>query len=92
MPLLRSNTADKFIVDRRKPRRNSDVARAVRKSRDQLSQRHGTPLFDRELLKLHAHAIVGSASAIPFLVLIITAAGLLGGMSGDIVAWASMRC
>jgi two-component system cell cycle sensor histidine kinase PleC len=94
MPLLRSNTADKFIVDRRKPHRNSDVARAVRRSRDRLSQRHGTPVFDRELLKLHAHAIVGSASAIPFLVLIITAAGLLGGMSGDIVAWAflTMAC
>ena len=29
MPLLRSNTADKIIVDRRKPHRNSDVARAV---------------------------------------------------------------
>ena len=30
MPLLRSNTADKIIVDRRKPHRNSEVARAVR--------------------------------------------------------------
>ncbi|MGB3389053.1 MAG: HAMP domain-containing sensor histidine kinase [Pseudaminobacter sp.] len=88
MPLLRSNTADKFIVDRRKPHRNSDVARAVRRSRDRLSQRPGTLLFDRELLKLHAHAIVGSAAAIPLLVLIITAAGLLGGMSGDILVWA----
>ncbi|TIX08035.1 MAG: sensor histidine kinase, partial [Mesorhizobium sp.] len=61
MPLLRSNTADKFIVDRRKPHRNSDVARAVRKTRDRLSQQAGSLDFDRELLKLHARAMVVSA-------------------------------
>ena len=43
MPLQRSNTADKFIVDRRKRHRNSDVARAVRKTRDRLSQQAGNP-------------------------------------------------
>ena len=71
MPLLRSNTADKIIVDRRKPHRNSDVARAVRKTRDRLSQQPGNPVFDRELLKLHARAMVNSAAAIPLLVLLI---------------------
>ena len=30
MALIRSSSADKIIVDRRKPHRNSDVARAVR--------------------------------------------------------------
>jgi two-component system cell cycle sensor histidine kinase PleC len=88
MPLLRTNTADKFIVDRRKTHRNSDVSRAVKKTRDRLSQRSGNPAFDRELLKLHARAIVTSASAIPLLVLLIAAAGLFAGMSSGILSWA----
>lgn len=89
MPLLRSNTADKFIVDRRKPHRNSDVARAVRKTRDRLSQQAGNPDFDRELLKLHARAMVGGAIAIPLLVLAIAAAGLFSGMDAKrIGVWA----
>src|SRR5262245_13377210 len=88
MPLQRSNTADKFIVDRRKPHRNSDVSRAVRKTRDRLSQQAGNPAFDRELLKLHAKSIVNSATAIPLLVLTIAASGMLAGMSVDMLTWA----
>jgi two-component system cell cycle sensor histidine kinase PleC len=88
MALQRSQTADKIIVDRRKPHRNTDVARAVRKTRERLSQRAGSPAFDRELIKLHAHAIVNSATAIPLLVLLVAAAGLFIGMSGDILVWA----
>ena len=85
MPLQRSNTADKIIVDRRKPHRNSDVARAVRKTRDRLSQQAGNPDFDRELLKLHARAMVerrrppSRCSS-----LAIAHAGLLAGMSSEI--------
>ncbi|TIS58824.1 HAMP domain-containing sensor histidine kinase [Mesorhizobium sp.] len=88
MPLLRSNTADKFIVDRRKPHRNSDVARAVRKTRDRLSQQVGNLDFDRELLKLHARAMVGGATAVPLLVLAIAATGLFAGMGKEIGVWA----
>ncbi len=88
MALQRSQTADKIIVDRRKSHRHSDVARAVRKTRERLSQQAGNPLFDRELLKLHAHAIMSSASAIPLMVLLVTAAGLFAGMSGAILIWA----
>ncbi len=90
MPLQRSNTADKFIVDRRKRHRNSDVARAVRKTRDRLSQQVGNLDFDRELLKLHARAMTGgSAMAIPLLVLAIAATGLLAGMdSTQVSVWA----
>ena len=58
-------------MDRRKPHRNSDVARAVRKTRDRLSQQAGSLDFDRELLKLHARAMVVSAVAIPLLVLAV---------------------
>ncbi|PWJ85850.1 two-component system cell cycle sensor histidine kinase PleC [Pseudaminobacter salicylatoxidans] len=88
MALLRSDIADKFIVDRTKRHRNSDVARAVRKTRDRLAQRPGTLAFDRELLRLHAHAMTGSATAIPLLVLVIAIAGLLAGMRGEILLWA----
>jgi two-component system cell cycle sensor histidine kinase PleC len=88
MPLLRTNTADKFIVDRTKTHRNSDVSRAVRKTRDRLSQRSGNPAFDRELLKLHARAILTGASALPLLVLLVAAAGMFTGMAGDTLIWA----
>jgi two-component system cell cycle sensor histidine kinase PleC len=88
MPLQRSNTADKFIVDRRKPHRNSDVARAVRKTRDRLSQQAGSLDFDRELLKLHASAMVVSAVAVPLLVLAVAAAGRLAGLDNQIIIWA----
>ena len=88
MPLQRSNTADKFIVDRRKPHRNSDVARAVRKTRDRLSQQAGSLDFDRELLKLHARAMVVSAVAVPLLVLAVAAIGRLAGLDNQITIWA----
>ena len=88
MAFVRSSSADKNIVDRRRPHRNSDVARAVRKTRDRLSQQAGNPAFDRELLKLHARAMISSATAIPLLVLLIGAAGLFAGMGIDILIWA----
>ena len=88
MPLISSNTADKIIVDRRKPHRNSDVARAVRKTRDRLAQQPGSLNFDRELLKLHARAMINCAIAIPVLVLVIAAAGVASGMNRDIATWA----
>ncbi|TIU21544.1 MAG: sensor histidine kinase, partial [Mesorhizobium sp.] len=88
MPLQRSTTADKFIVDRRKPHRNSDVARAVRKTRDRLSQQNGNPDFDRELLKLHARAMKGGAIIVPLLVLATAATGLFAGVGKGIGVWA----
>lgn len=87
MPLLGSNTADKIIVDRRKPHRNSDVARAVRKTRDQLTHQPGNLTFDRELLKLHARAMARVALAIPVMVLAIAATGIYGGIRNEMVAW-----
>ncbi|TIR46977.1 MAG: sensor histidine kinase, partial [Mesorhizobium sp.] len=87
MPSQRSTTADKFIVDRRKPHRNSDVARAVRKTRDRLSQQAGNPDFDRELLKLHARAMIGGAIIVPLLVLATAATGLFAGVGKAIGVW-----
>lgn len=88
MPLQRSNTADKIIVDRRKRHRNSDVARAVRKTRDRLSQQPGGLSYDRELLKLHAGSIVTNSATIPLLVVIFAGLGLLLGAGQAILIWA----
>jgi two-component system cell cycle sensor histidine kinase PleC len=87
MPLPGSNTADKIIVDRRKPHRNSEVARAVRRTRDQLNHQPGNLTFDRELLKLHARAVGHVALAIPVMVLSIAAAGFYLGMRDEMLAW-----
>ncbi|SMH47297.1 sensor histidine kinase [Mesorhizobium australicum] len=88
MALNRSTTADKNIVDRTKAHRNSEVARAVRKTRDQLAQKSGNPVFDRELLKHHARATLNGATAIPILVMAIALAGIFIGLGVDILVWA----
>ena len=87
MPLLSSNTADKIIVDRRKPHRNSEVARAVRKTRNQLTHQPGNLSFDRDLLKLHARSMANVAVAIPVMVLTIAFAGFYAGIKNEILAW-----
>lgn len=88
MPLPGSNTADTFIVDRRKPHRNTDAARALRRVQNQLTQQQGSVAFDRELLKQHARAMAGSLNAIPLLVLLIAAAGLFAGVGDRVLLWA----
>jgi two-component system cell cycle sensor histidine kinase PleC len=88
MPFIRSNTADKIIVDRRRPHRNTDVAKAVRRTRDRLAQQPGSIVYDQELLKMHARAMMSGATAIPLLVLVIGVAGVLTGMSVSIAIWA----
>jgi two-component system cell cycle sensor histidine kinase PleC len=90
----RSTTADKNIVDRTKAHRNSDVARAVRRTRDQLAQKSGNPAFDRELLKHHARAMLNSATAMPILVMVIALACMFIGMGIEVLIWAlvSVTC
>jgi two-component system cell cycle sensor histidine kinase PleC len=94
MPSQRPTNIDKNIVDRTRARRNSDVARAVRRTRDRLSERAGNPVYDRELLKLHADATAKTALAIPLLVLAICVAGFFAGVGADIGVWAvvTMAC
>jgi len=94
MASQRSTTVDKNIVDLSKGRRNSDVARAVRRTRDRLSERAGNPVYDRELLKLHASAVLNTALAIPLTVLAASVAGFFLGVGTDIAAWAlvTMTC
>lgn len=87
MAPLRSNLTDKNIVDRTNVRRNSDVARAVRKTREQLAQQSGNPDFERELLKLHSQAMAGSAFAIPILLIMIAIGGFIVGAGPEILIW-----
>ncbi|MCT9000109.1 sensor histidine kinase [Chelativorans intermedius] len=87
MALRDSETVDKFIVDRTKPHRNSDVARAVRRTRERLSQAAGNPAFDREMLKIHASAIRGSTPAVLLLVLVVGLVGFAAGMGRELLAW-----
>lgn len=88
MALQPSATADKNIVDRTRAHRNSDVAKAVRRTRDRLSQQAGNAVYDRELLKLHARAMVNTVLAIPLMVMVITTTGLVAGVGMNIVVWA----
>lgn len=88
MPSIRSNAADKNIVDRSKPRRNGEVAKTIRMTRERLVHQPGNIVFDRELLKLHARAMVSGATAIPLLILVIAAGGLFVGLTMSIALWA----
>lgn len=85
-----SSSIDKIIVDRRKPHKSTDVARAVRRTREKLAQRDGSPAFDRELLKLHARSI--AHSAVPFAVLLffIAVTGVSLGAGQPLLIWAAL--
>lgn len=88
MPSTQTNTADKIIVDRRKPHRNSEVARAVRQVRGRLTQQPGNVGFDRELLKLHARSTLFGVTAVAALVLAVAIGGLTVGVDHVIAIWA----
>jgi len=85
---------DKTIVDRRKPHRNREVARAVRKTREQLSQRAGNPVFDRELLKIHARTVMRGAGIVPLLILILVAGAMISSIRQEMLIWgiAALAC
>ncbi|WP_173931835.1 HAMP domain-containing sensor histidine kinase [Chelativorans sp. Marseille-P2723] len=92
MALRESISADKFIVDRRRPRRNGDVARTVRRTRDRLSEALSeaaaeAPAFDREMLKIHAHTIISASPWELAIVLTLAAVGLASGMLRDTLFW-----
>ncbi|WP_367714547.1 HAMP domain-containing sensor histidine kinase [Nitratireductor sp. GISD-1A_MAKvit] len=84
-----SKSADKFIVDRTKPHRNSNVGLAVRRTRDRLSQNLGPPDFNRDMLKLHARALLSNAGTPPLLILLVVFGGLYaGGSTHTLAMWA----
>lgn len=88
MTFQQSTIADKNIVDRRRTHRNPDVARAVRRTRDRLSQQAGNPAFDRELLKIHARSLINGAVAIPLLVALVAGAGIFLDVGINVLLWA----
>lgn len=85
----RSTSADKNIVDRTKTRRNPDVSRTVREARDRLAQQPGNPVFDREMLKLHARALTGGAVVVPLFTVAVALGGLFAGMGVAVIVWAA---
>lgn len=87
MTLERPEIADKFVVDRRKARRNKDVAHAVRKTRERLSLASDNPAFDRELVKLHANAMVNYFPVIPFLSVVLSVAAFVSGADAKLFIW-----
>ncbi|WP_274424097.1 sensor histidine kinase [Chelativorans sp. YIM 93263] len=87
MALNDKHIADKFIVDRSKPHRNREVAQAVRRTRDRLSQTSGNPAFDRDMLKIHARAIINSTLVILLFVLAIGAIIFAVGMTQTPPYW-----
>lgn len=86
----RSHSPDKIIVDRRKRHRHTEVKRAVRKTRDRLANTSGNPVFDRELLKLHARTIINVSFAMPIFVVLVAASGFLAGLSTAVLTWAAL--
>ena len=80
MSVAFSDIADKNVLDKRKTHRNSEVARAIRSTREKLSTRPGNLNFDRALLKMHASSVMASAWAFPILIGIMTLAGLALGI------------
>lgn len=86
----RSQSADKIIVDRRSKHRNTEVKRAVRRTRDRLTSTSGNPLFDRELIKLHARTIINVAIAMPLFVVVVASAGMFIGLGKTVVIWATI--
>jgi two-component system cell cycle sensor histidine kinase PleC len=89
MATRRSTSADKNIVDRTKTRRNPDVSRTVREARDRLAQQPGNPVFDREMLKLHARALTGGAVVVPLFTVAVALGGLFAGMGIIVIIWAA---
>ena len=68
MSVAVSDIADKNVLDKRKAHRNSEVARAIRSTREKLSTRPGNLNFDRALIKMHASSVMASALAFPILI------------------------
>jgi two-component system, cell cycle sensor histidine kinase PleC len=81
---------DKNVVDRRKKRRSTDVSRAVQRTRDRLVEQSGTVDFTPDLLQMHAHAMVAGGPAIPILVTIVAALGMIAGAGAVALVWATI--
>ncbi|MDI7864891.1 HAMP domain-containing histidine kinase [Rhizobiaceae bacterium n13] len=84
-----STSTDKNIVDRSRSHRNKAVSKAVRATRERLQSGNSSlHAFDREMVVMHAGALLQSASVMPLLVLLITAAGTYVTRDIGLFSWA----
>lgn len=82
---------DKNIVDRSRTHKNAAVLKAVRATREQLQHgREKTPVFDKEMLRLHINAVLQGAAAPPVLVILTAVGGLWFDDAVWLLAWALM--
>jgi len=85
-----STSADKNIVDRSRIVRNAPLEQALRATREKLQMGGKTngPQFRREMLLLHANAILQGAAAPPLLVILTALFGIYFTRDIDLLAWA----
>lgn len=83
-----ADTPDKTIVDRRKTGHNQELRKTLRKTREKLAlDGHPDRDFHRDLLGLHASAMLSSITAVPLLVLLTAIAALFIGFGPAIIIW-----
>ncbi|MEX3009523.1 sensor histidine kinase [Hoeflea sp. TYP-13] len=82
------SSADKNIVDRSRVRRNPEMARAVKATRDRL-QTDGkrSAQYDRELMAIYVSSAVQGAAAMPVLVLLTAAVSIAFFHSQNVITW-----
>jgi two-component system cell cycle sensor histidine kinase PleC len=84
-----STSTDKIIVDRSRSHRNKAVSKAVRATRERLqSSSKGNQVFDRDMLAMHASAVLQGASIMPLFVVLVTAIGVYINPSANLLGWA----
>lgn len=84
-----SASADKNIVDLSGRHRNKAVSKTVRATRERLqSTGRSAPAFDRDVLAMHANAVLQSALVTPFFVAVVTTIGLYINPVANLFGWA----
>ncbi|MCP4319981.1 MAG: HAMP domain-containing histidine kinase [Hyphomicrobiales bacterium] len=83
-----NSSADKNIVDRSRARRNPEMARAVKATRDRL-QTDGkrSAHYDRELMAMYISSAVQGAAAMPVFVLLTAAVSILFFPGQNVFTW-----
>ncbi|HEV7433340.1 MAG TPA: HAMP domain-containing sensor histidine kinase [Pseudorhizobium sp.] len=84
-----STSTDKNIVDLSRNNRNRAVSKTVRATRERLqSTGRNTKVFERDVLALHANAVLQSALVTPLFVATVTAVGLYLNPAANLLGWA----
>lgn len=82
------SSADKTTMNARRAERRRNISRTVREVRDQLTSTNGIkPAYDYELLVAHARSRVSAVHALPLLMIITAATGLLWTDKSLLAVW-----